>query len=183
MMFKVGDKVEVLDDVLSGTVKSINNSRITIVTEEGFDLDFDSSELVVIKKTELNQHSFNNVDLRTYKLEKEDKKPKKSIKIKPKERYQPKMEVDLHLHKLVDNERGMSNFDKLNLQLDTARRQLDFAIRKKIQKIVFIHGVGEGVLKMELESLFSRYNNIKYYEADYKKYGFGATEVYIFQNS
>ncbi|QIJ90081.1 MULTISPECIES: Smr/MutS family protein [Mesoflavibacter] len=182
-MFKVGDKVEVLDDVLSGTVKSINNSRITIVTEEGFDLDFDSSELVVIKKTELNQHSFNNVDLRTYKLEKEDKKPKKSIKIKPKERYQPKMEVDLHLHKLVDNERGMSNFDKLNLQLDTARRQLDFAIRKKIQKIVFIHGVGEGVLKMELESLFSRYNNIKYYEADYKKYGFGATEVYIFQNS
>lgn len=182
-MFKVGDKVEVLDDVLSGTVKSINNSRITIVTEEGFDLDFDSSELVVIKKTELNQHSFNNVDLRTYKLEKEDKKPKKSIKIKPKERYQPKMEVDLHLHKLVDNERGMSNFDKLNLQLDTARRQLDFAIRKKIQKIVFIHGVGEGVLKMELESLFSRYDNIKYYEADYKKYGFGATEVYIFQNS
>ena len=182
-MFKVGDKVEVLDDVLSGIVKSINNSRITIVTEEGFDLDFDSSELVVIKKTELNQHSFNNVDLRTYKLEKEDKKPKKSIKIKPKERYQPKMEVDLHLHKLVDNERGMSNFDKLNLQLDTARRQLDFAIRKKIQKIVFIHGVGEGVLKMELESLFSRYNNIKYYEADYKKYGFGATEVYIFQNS
>ena len=182
-MFKVGDKVEVLDDVLSGIVKSINNSRITIVTEEGFDLDFDSSELVVIKKSELNQHSFNNVDLRTYKLEKEDKKPKKSIKIKPKERYQPKMEVDLHLHKLVDNERGMSNFDKLNLQLDTARRQLDFAIRKKIQKIVFIHGVGEGVLKMELESLFSRYNNIKYYEADYKKYGFGATEVYIFQNS
>lgn len=182
-MFKVGDKVEVLDDVLSGTVKSINNSRITIVTEEGFDLDFDSSELVVIKKSELNQHSFNNVDLRTYKLEKEDKKPKKSIKIKPKERYQPKMEVDLHLHKLVDNERCMSNFDKLNLQLDTARRQLDFAIRKKIQKIVFIHGVGEGVLKMELESLFSRYNNIKYYEADYKKYGFGATEVYIFQNS
>lgn len=182
-MFKVGDKVEVLDDVLSGIVKSINNSRITIVTEEGFDLDFDSSELVVIKKSELNQHSFNNVDLRTYKLEKEDKKPKKSIKIKPKERYQPKMEVDLHLHKLVDNERGMSNFDKLNLQLDTARRQLDFAIRKKIQKIVFIHGVGEGVLKMELESLFSRYDNIKYYEADYKKYGFGATEVYIFQNS
>lgn len=182
-MFKVGDKVEVLDDVLSGTVKSINNSRITIVTEEGFDLDFDSSELVVIKKSELNQHSFNNVNLRTYKLEKEDKKPKKSIKIKPKERYQPKMEVDLHLHKLVDNERGMSNFDKLNLQLDTARRQLDFAIRKKIQKIVFIHGVGEGVLKMELESLFSRYDNIKYYEADYKKYGFGATEVYIFQNS
>ena len=36
--------------------------------------------------------------------------------------------------------------------------------------------------KMELETLFSRYDNVKFYEADYKKYGFGATEVYIMQN-
>ena len=77
----------------------------------------------------------------------------------------------------------MSNFDKLNLQLDTARRQLEFAIKKRIQKVVFIHGIGEGVLKMELETLFSRYDNIKYYDADYKKYGLGATEVYIYQNA
>ena len=35
---------------------------------------------------------------------------------------------------------------------------------------------------MELEYLFGRYDNIKYYDADYKKYGLGATEVYIFQN-
>jgi len=33
-----------------------------------------------------------------------------------------------------------------------------------------------------LEFLFKRYNNLKFYDADYQKYGRGATEVYIFQN-
>jgi hypothetical protein len=42
--------------------------------------------------------------------------------------------------------------------------------------------VGEGVLKVELEYLFGRYNNVKFYDANYQKYGVGATEVYIFQN-
>ena len=71
----------------------------------------------------------------------------------------------------------------LNLQLDTARRQLEFAIKKRIPKIVFIHGVGEGVLRQELETLLSRYNNVQFYDADYKTYGLGATEVKIFQNT
>ena len=48
--------------------------------------------------------------------------------------------------------------------------------------IVFIHGVGEGVLKEELGYLFRKYDNVKFYDADYQKYGLGATEVYIFQN-
>jgi dsDNA-specific endonuclease/ATPase MutS2 len=93
------------------------------------------------------------------------------------------MEVDLHINKLIASTKGMTNFEMLNLQLDTAKRQLDFAIRKKIQKVVFIHGVGEGILKEELYFLFKRYENAKYYDADYQKYGMGATEVYFFQNT
>ena len=42
---------------------------------------------------------------------------------------------------------------------------------------VFIHGVGEGVLKLELEYVLKRYEDLTYYDADYQKYGFGATEV------
>ena len=92
------------------------------------------------------------------------------------------MEVDLHIHQLVKSTRGMSNFDMLNIQLETAKRQLDFAISKRIQKVVFIHGVGEGVLKEELNYLFKKYENLKFYDAEYQKYGLGATEVYIYQN-
>jgi dsDNA-specific endonuclease/ATPase MutS2 len=76
----------------------------------------------------------------------------------------------------------MDNYDMLNLQLDTAKRKVEFAIQKRVSKIVFIHGVGEGVLKSELQSLLNKYP-VKHYDASYKKYGLGATEVYVFQNT
>jgi len=90
-------------------------------------------------------------------------------------------EVDLHINQLTKSTRGMDNYDMLSLQLDTARSKIEYAIQKRISKIVFIHGVGEGVLKSELNSLLNKYP-VKYYDASYKKYGLGATEVYIFQN-
>ena len=58
-----------------------------------------------------------------------------------------------------------------------------FFNKKKSIPLVFIHGVGEGVLKEELRYLFNRYDNVKFYDADYQKYGLGATEVYIYQNA
>jgi dsDNA-specific endonuclease/ATPase MutS2 len=75
----------------------------------------------------------------------------------------------------------MSNYDILTLQMDTAKRQLDFAIRNRMPKLVFIHGVGEGVLKAELDFLLGRYVGISFQDANYQKYGLGATEVYIKQ--
>ena len=110
--------------------------------------------------------------------EKAEKKPK----FKTARDDRPVFEVDLHSSALVKTTRGMDPYDILNLQLDTARSQLEFAIRKRMQRMVFIHGVGEGVLKMELETLLSRYDAVKFYDADFKEYGFGATEVYIFQS-
>jgi dsDNA-specific endonuclease/ATPase MutS2 len=91
-------------------------------------------------------------------------------------------EFDLHIEKLVKNFRGMSNFDILNLQTETAKRHLDFAIRNRIPKIVFIHGVGEGVLKAELDFMLNRTEVITFQDANYQKYGMGATEVYFKQN-
>jgi uncharacterized protein YijF (DUF1287 family) len=79
--------------------------------------------------------------------------------------------------------KGMSNFDILELQLETAKRHIEFAINKKIQKIVLIHGVGEGVLKSELEFLYKKYPQIVYQEANYQKYGQGASELYFKQNA
>ena len=76
----------------------------------------------------------------------------------------------------------MDAYDKLNTQMDTARYKLDWAREERIPKLVFIHGVGEGVLKKELEYLFNRYDGITYYDADFQKYGRGATEVYMYQN-
>lgn len=180
-VFQIGDKVETLDDVIGGIVKRISGDEITIETDDGFLLEFRGDELVKMSKTDVIKVS--NHEIAQVKAEKEAPKKRKQQTVKPKERNASKMEVDLHIQQLTNSTRGMSNFEMLNLQLETAKRQLEFAIKKRIQKVIFIHGVGEGVLKEELNYLFRRYENVKYYDAEYQKYGLGATEVYIFQNS
>ncbi|MCM4161179.1 DNA mismatch repair protein MutS [Antarcticibacterium flavum] len=183
MKFKINDKVEVLDDALRGKVIDINGDQITIETTEGFMLQFHENELVGTNDEQSRLISTTDVKIADVLREKQGSKKPRSQRIKPKERNAPPMEVDLHIEKLVNSYRGMSNYDILTLQLDTAKRQIEFATRKRIQKIVFIHGVGEGVLKAELDFLLGRYDNLKFYDADYQKYGVGATEVYFFQNS
>jgi dsDNA-specific endonuclease/ATPase MutS2 len=182
MSFKVGDQVSVLDEDINGIVSEIKGTSVFIETTDGFILEFSDHELLKTSGESLGSQIFSEQSLSDVISEKEQPSKRKIAKVKPKERNLPTLEVDLHIHQLTNSSRGMSNHDMLNLQLDTARRQLEFAIRKRIQKIVFIHGVGEGVLKIELEYLFGRYENVKYYDADYQKYGVGATEVYVFQN-
>lgn len=176
---EVGDKVETIDDTICGRVIKIAGEMVTITTEDGFQLDYPTSELV--KVADQSDIRVTNAEVARAKTEKENLK-KKMVKVKPKERNAPKMEVDLHIHQLVPSSKHMTNHEMLNIQMEAAKRQLEFAIRKRIQKVVFIHGVGEGVLKEELKYLFGRYENIKYYDADYQKYGLGATEIYIYQN-
>ncbi|MGZ0016662.1 Smr/MutS family protein [Yeosuana sp. AK3] len=183
MAFKVGDFVLVLDEDLSGVIKSIHGNAITIETKDGFLLDFDAFEIVKSKSNQdFKKQLFTHSNVNEVILEKEKPLRKNMPAKKAKERYEPTMEIDLHINQLVKSTKGMANHDMLTLQLETARRQLDFAIKNRIQKIVFIHGVGEGVLKVELDYLFGRYNNVKFYDANYQKYGLGATEVYIYQN-
>lgn len=183
MTFLVGDYVMVLDEDLTGVITNINSDTITIETQDGFLMTFKEAELVKTQtNASLKKEMFDNTSINQVISEKEVTSRKKQPKIKVKERFKPTMEVDLHIHQLTNSTKGMTSHDMLNLQVDTARRQLEFAIRNRIQKVVFVHGVGEGVLKLELEYLFGKYNNVKFYDADYKKYGLGATEVYIFQN-
>ena len=176
--FEIGDFVEVLDETIKGKIIAIQQGKITLAIEDGFELVFDAVQLIPAS----NNIQVTNYEAARVKREKEVPQKQRGTKIKPKDRNGPKMEVDLHIHQLTANTRGMTNFDMLNLQLETAKRQLEFALRKRIQKIVFIHGVGEGVLKEELQYLFKRYP-VEYYDADYQKYGLGATEVYVFQNT
>ena len=178
MDFNVNDTVAVLDDVINGIVTAVNGDTITIETEEGFPLNFHKSKLV---KTATGEIHFKGIGNAIAQKEQFKKRPKRTVK--PKERDEAAVVIDLHVEKLVKSKKGMSNYDILSLQLETAQRQLEFAIRKRIPKIVFIHGVGEGVLKADLYSLFRRYDNIKFYEASYVKYGQGATEIYIYQNT
>lgn len=88
--------------------------------------------------------------------------------------------VDLHIHSIVDNVRGLSNADMLNLQIDEFSRIMDENLKNQGQKIIFIHGKGEGVLRNAImKELNHRYKGHDVQDASFKEYGYGATQVTI----
>lgn len=90
------------------------------------------------------------------------------------------VEVDLHIDALLDDTTGMSNAEMLNYQLDVFRRTLDEYKNHTGQKIVFIHGKGDGVLRRALlEELKRKYRNYSSQDASFREYGYGATLVTI----
>lgn len=107
----------------------------------------------------------------------------KEKKISPAEnpnKLLPLQEIDLHIGELVDTTAGMEPKDMLEYQLATVRKHMDAHSRRKGQKIVFIHGKGEGVLrKAILELLKKDYPKAEIQDASFREYGFGATLVTI----
>jgi dsDNA-specific endonuclease/ATPase MutS2 len=180
--FEIGDKVAVLDDDISGIVIKVQNNEISVETTDNFVMTFFVNELVKINNFNDLSGFFSSQSLGSVLKEKEEPKKRSFVKEKRSRKDEFVLEVDLHIEKLVPSKRGMSNYDILTLQMETAKRQLDFAIKNRMPKVVFIHGVGEGVLKAELDFMLGRNDGISFQDANYQKYGLGATEVYIKQN-
>lgn len=181
-MFEKGDAVSVLDDAINGVVLSVKDNQVVVETEDGFVMTFFVKELIKINKTSNLMDSIRRINVGEIEKEKAIPKPRSFVKER-KDKYEVSApEFDLHIEKLVPNKRGMSNYDILTLQTETAKRHIEFAIRNRIPKIIFIHGVGEGILKAELDFLLGRYDSIAFQEGNYQKYGQGATEVFIKQS-
>lgn len=88
--------------------------------------------------------------------------------------------VDLHIDELIDDTRGLSAADMLNLQVDAFRQVMDTNLNNKGQKIIFIHGKGEGVLRQALmKELNYRYKKHRVEDAPFRDFGTGATMVII----
>lgn len=123
------------------------------------------------------KHSPVDVNMFHEKIQ-EDSVVKKSAQAKSTK--EESREVDLHIHELVDDDRGMSPLQKLELQMKTFELELSKAMKDGAQKIVFIHGVGNGVLKSKICSVLNKdYPHLFYQDASFQKYKFGATLVYL----
>lgn len=178
----IGTFVEVLDEDFKGKVIKLLNDDAVILTSDGFELTYPVKQLILIGDDLLIKQGSSYGAIESAKTQKVTVNHHKVNTEKKSKKGEIILEVDLHIEKLVKNFKHMNNFDILNIQVDTARGQLEFAIKNRIPKIVFIHGMGEGVLKSELEYLLGRYPEISFKDANYRKYGLGATEVYIKQN-
>ena len=124
---------------------------------------------------EAEMAKFTETDLTQITLDKEE--PKVEIKriVSP-----DLVEVDLHIHELLEDTRGISNHEMLEVQLGRFRNELETAIANGTRKIVFIHGIGNGTLKQELrKELSTKYKKYYFQDASFKEYGFGATMVIL----
>ncbi len=88
-------------------------------------------------------------------------------------------EVDLHIEALHEHPEQLSDSEKHEIQLRYFRTCLNHALLNGFKRVVFIHGVGRGVLKSDIQRELDQYDNIQYIDAPASVYGAGATEVYF----
>lgn len=90
------------------------------------------------------------------------------------------IEIDLHAAEILDTTRGMEAKDILDYQLKVFHETMEREKKHKGQKIVFIHGKGNGVLRNAIiKELRSHYKATRYQDASFREYGYGATMVII----
>ena len=180
--FSIGDKVSALDEDMNGVVTGFTSNGVTVETVDGFTITFTERELIKTADNSDFTKELGRFNTDSILQQKEIPKARSFVKEKKLKGEIPPPEFDLHFEKLVKNWRGLSNYEILTMQSDTAKRHIEFAIRNRIPKIIFIHGVGEGILKSELDFMLGRYDGIDFKDANYQKYGVGATEVIIKQS-
>lgn len=90
----------------------------------------------------------------------------------------PAREIDLHIEKLTKDYNRMGNSEMLQLQLKTFENNLDQAVAHGMDEIVFIHGVGNGILRMEIHKRLGKHPYVQFFkDAMKEKFGYGATLV------
>ena len=115
----VGDIVETIDDSLTGKVIRIKHNILIIETNDGFEIEAGLNEVIKIEKN--NEIKVNNIDVFNAMSDKKINERKRKISVK-REKTIPPMEVDLHIGQLTNSNKGMTNYEMLTLQIETAKR-------------------------------------------------------------
>ncbi len=92
----------------------------------------------------------------------------------------PRTVVDLHIDKITNSWKHLSNFEILSLQLKEFEKFYDLAVAHYQPSLVIIHGVGEGKLKEEIHAVLRSKKEVKSFINQYTAaYGYGATEIHF----
>ena len=171
MIFTVGDKVRLLNEVGEGIiVEIISPSQIMVETDMGMELPFSEDDLLKLNEDNTVTYKKREAVIESKSLKQSKKKFTSSIPYNSdvRKNHAP-FEIDLHIEELVEEPKKLTPGEMLETQIRHFRDCINEAIAFKISKLVVIHGVGEGILKQ----------NIEYMDANTRKYGFGATEITI----
>lgn len=159
---KKGVRVSSINCDLKGVIKERNNNSILVQDEFGFENECYASELVAYDNSLKQDQSI---------IEKPTPVPhKKSAKLKMKSTATI---VDLH-----NNNPYLDKSDILQNQLQIFQEELEIALQKKQEQIIFIHGKGQGILRDAILSILDE-KKLKHKKAPYRQFGQGALVVFL----
>ena len=88
--------------------------------------------------------------------------------------------VDLHIEKLTDSWKHLTNFEILEMQLNAFEKYFGLAVAHYQSTLTVIHGVGEGKLKDEIHQKLKTKEEVLSFVNRYNQlYGYGATEIFF----
>lgn len=189
MKLVVGDKVSFVNESGQGCVtRLVDADLVMILDNNGFERPFKISEIIKLDQLKaMDNIVFDDVAVgyldkklanKKIKAEKLDFKAKlENLNFSKLDKSV--MEIDLHIHELLDEYKSMTNYEIVSYQMGHFERMLETAIKNKCKKIIFIHGVGQGVLKNEIRKVLAFYPGCTFHDASFQRYGQGATEVVI----
>ena len=164
MEYSKGDKVRFKDAAGSALVTRVEGVTVYVEDSFGFEHGYEAHELL----------PFQNMEVAYIHV-----KDEKQGRVRPAAQQVDRLIIDLHSHELIESTSGWTKYEILNHQLDKARELVYEAKRRKVAKVLIIHGKGSGRLKDEVQHMLSKMGGLSYYFADFADGGYGATEVQI----
>ncbi len=88
--------------------------------------------------------------------------------------------VDLHIEKLMDDWKGLSNGEILSMQIKEFEKWYDLAVAHYQAQLIIVHGLGSGRLRDEIHDILRLKREVKSFINQYHpSFGYGATEIYF----
>lgn len=92
----------------------------------------------------------------------------------------PRSVIDLHIEKLSDDWKHLSNYEILSIQLKAFEKYYELALAHIQPSLIVIHGVGEGRLRDEIHDRLRLKREVKSFVNQYdSRFGYGATEIFF----
>jgi len=160
---KIGDKISVVDEDLSGIVTSTKGNIVVFRDDYGFTYQYPKEKLVpkdsgiyenisIIKKTE----------------------PKKVISKKHQKNH---LVLDLHFHNLVKNPDDYDSFERLFIQKEKLIETITFCRKNNLKRLEIVHGIGDGILQKMVWDTLESQTNLDFYNKEILHHQSGAVMV------
>ena len=160
---KIGNKVSVVDEDLSGVITSVNGNIVVFKDEYGFTYQYPKEKLVP-KDAEI----YENIKI----IKKAE--PKKVVS---KKHDKSPLILDLHFQNLVKNPHDYDSFERLFLQKEKLIQTINFCRKNNLKRLEIVHGIGDGVLQNLVWDVLESQPNLDFYNKEILHHQSGAVMV------